>query len=297
VSLRLSTQVTSQGLALGQSIEGSLLNAVCELVELHVSQHHDRAKEQRGRVGKGLAGNVGSGSVDSLEDGALITDVSGGSKSKTTNEACAHVGQNVAVEVGHNKDFVVVRSGVRNNLQAGVVEELGVEFDFREVFRDPAGGAKEETIAHLHDRSLVDGTDLWSVDGFRILESEAQHTLTCLSCDKLDALHDTVNDDVLDTRVFTFGVFSDQNCVDVVIRRLVASDRSAGSDVGKEVESTAESKVQRNVAFADGSLYCLRGASYSVSASHTARGPFNATLFLSMLSIVSSGMVVFPSFN
>lgn len=54
---------------------------------------------------------------------------------------------------------------------------------------------------------------------------------------------------MFDPTVFTLGVFADKDGVDVVIGGFVASDRHAGTDVGKEVECTAKSKVERNMAF------------------------------------------------
>jgi hypothetical protein len=146
VGLGLAAKITSEGLAFGKSIEDSGLNARSVLGETHVSQHHDGTEEEGSRVGKVLASNIGSGTVDSLEDGALITNVSGGGKTKATDETGAHIGQNVTVEVGHDKDLVVVRSGVSDHLEAAVVEELSVEFNTGEVLGNLLGNLKEETI-------------------------------------------------------------------------------------------------------------------------------------------------------
>ena len=41
---------------------------------------------------------------------------------------------------------------------------------------------------------------------------------------------------MLDARVFSFGVLSDRDDVDIVIRSLVSLDRFAWSNVGKEIE-------------------------------------------------------------
>lgn len=146
VGLGLAAKVTSEGLAFGKSIEDSGLNAGSVLGETHVSQHHDGTEEEGSRVGKVLASNVGSGAVDSLEDRALITNISGGGKSKATDETGAHIGQNVTVEVGHDKDLVVVRGGVSDHLEAAVVEELSVELNTGEVLGNLLGDLEEETI-------------------------------------------------------------------------------------------------------------------------------------------------------
>ena len=225
------------------------------LSETHVLQHHDRAEKQGSGVGKTLASNVGGGTVDSLEDRALVTNVTGGGQTKTTDETGAHVGENVTVQVGHDKNLVVVRSGVGCDLQARVVQQLSVELNVGEVLGDLAGSVQEKTVGHLHDGGLVHDTDLLLVDGAGILEGEAEDTLGSLTGDELDALDNTVDDDVLNAGVFTLGVLTDQDGVDVVVGGLVASDGSAGTNVGEQVEGTAESKVQRNVSLADGGLY------------------------------------------
>jgi hypothetical protein len=56
---------------------------------------------------------------------------------------------------------------------------------------------------------------------------------------------------VLDTRVFSLGVLTDEDGVDVVVRRLETLDGNARADVGEEGEGSSEGEVERDVAFAD----------------------------------------------
>lgn len=217
-------------------------------------QHHDGGEQQGSRVSKTLASDVGSGTVDGLENGALVTNVTGGGQAKTTDQTGAHVGQNVTVQVGHDKDLIVVRSGVGDDLQARVVQQLGVELDIREVLGDVAGSVEEQTVRHLHDGGLVHNTDLLLVDRLGVLEGEAEDALGGLLGDELDALHNTIHHDVLNTRVFTLSVLADQHSVDIVVGGLVTGDRTAGTDVGEQIEGTAQSQVQRDVALADRGL-------------------------------------------
>jgi hypothetical protein len=100
----------------------------------------------------------------------------------------------------------------------------------------------------------VHDTDLLLVDGAGVLEGEAQDSLGSLTGDELDALDDTIDDNVLNSRVFTFGVLTDQDGVDIVVWGLVACDRAARAEVGEEVEGTAKGKVQRNVTLSNGCL-------------------------------------------
>jgi hypothetical protein len=190
--------------------------------------------------------------VDSLEDGAVVTDVTRGSKTETTDETSAHVGENVSIQVGHDEDLVVVGDRVGNHLQASVVQQLGVELNVGELLGDLAGSAEEETVGHLHDGGLVDSADLLPANVAGVLEGVSQNALRGLAGDELDALYDAIDDNVLNARVLSLGVLTDQDGVDVVVGSLVAGDGSAGTDVGEEVEGAAEGKVEGDVALANG---------------------------------------------
>lgn len=208
-----------------------------------MAQHHDGAEEESSRVGKALAGDIRSGAVDGFEDGALVTNVARGSETKTTNQTSAHVGQNVAVQVGHNQDLVVVRVGVGDHLEAGVVEKLGVELDIGEVLGDLATDIEKETIRHLHDGGFVDDADLSAANSLSVLECKAEDALGGFASNELDALNNAINNNVLNPGVFTLSVLTDENSVDSIVRCLEAGDRAAGTEVSEEVEGTTESQV------------------------------------------------------
>lgn len=250
----LATKITSKSLALGKGGESRLLDAVGVLVQAHVSQHHHGAEEESSGVGKTLAGNIRGGTVDGLEDGALVANVAGGGQPETANETGAHVGENVTVQVGHDEDLIVVGDGVGSHLEAGVVEELGVELDIGELLGDVVGALEEKTVGHLHDGGLVDDTDLLAADGAGMLKGEPEDALARLAGDELDALDDTIHHNVLNAGVLALGVLADQDGVDVIVGGLVSSNRAAGTEVGEEVESATKGQVERDVALADGGL-------------------------------------------
>lgn len=56
---------------------------------------------------------------------------------------------------------------------------------------------------------------------------------------------------MLDTRIFSLSVLTDEHGVDVVVGSLEALDGYARSDVGEQVEGTAESQVERNVSLSN----------------------------------------------
>lgn len=57
-----------------------------------------------------------------------------------------------------------------------------------------------------------------------VLEAESQDTLGGAASDELDGLNNTVNDLVLDARVFSLSVLTDEDGVDIVVRSLEAGN-------------------------------------------------------------------------
>ena len=60
---------------------------------------------------------------------------------------------------------------------------------------------------------------------------------------------------MLNARVLSFGVLTDENGVDIVVRGLEAGNRDAGADIGEKVEGPTESEVEGDMSLADGGLY------------------------------------------
>jgi hypothetical protein len=85
----------------------------------------------------------------------------------------------------------------------------------------------------------MDCADLKSIDLFSILEGESQYTLAGIPCNKLYALDNSIDDDMLNTGVLSFSIFSDQNSINIIVRSFVASNGPAGPNVCEEVECTA----------------------------------------------------------
>lgn len=166
----------------------------------------------------------------------------------------------------------------------------------------------------------MDGRDLVSAGLRRVVESITSDSLGSLVGDELDGLDDTVDKLngrsaspivrrasrlseahlVLDTRVLSLGVLSDQDRVDIVVGRLVSLDRDTGSDVGEEGEGSTEGQVERDVTLSNYAGQRLAGEGHHDTAEYTlgvARGPLRATVLVLMLLMASSGMTVFPSFK
>jgi len=101
---------------------------------------------------------------------------------------------------------------------------------------------------------------------------------------------------VLNTRVLSLSVFTDEDGVDVIVSSLVSLDGNTRSDVGEKGECSSECQVERDVTLSDcdmsvAQLYLEEGLL------GVARGPFKATVLVLILLMALSGMTVFPSFK
>lgn len=148
----------------------------------------------------------------------------------------------------------------------------------------------------------MDDADLLPSNLLGMLESKSEDALRSLAGDELDALHNSVNDNMLNSRVFSLSVLTDQDNVNIVVWSLVAGNGSARAEVSKEVEGSSEGQVERNMSLANGglvepSVICMYILVHTKVPELTARGPFKATKFFLTLAIASSGIAVFPFFK
>lgn len=241
-----TAEIASQDLAVSNDLQGSLLDLVGKVVKVHVSQHEDRGEQESSGVSLVLASNIGSGTVDGLEDGGIATNVTGRSQTETTDETSAHIGKNISVQVGHDHDGVSVDAGVLDNLQTGAVQKQVIELNLRELAGNLLARGQEETIRQLHDVGLVDGGNTVATGLLGVVEGITSATVGGILGDQLDGLDNTIDDLVLNTRVLALGVLTDEDGVNVVVGGLESDHRLAGADVGVQVEGTKEICQKKN---------------------------------------------------
>lgn len=58
---------------------------------------------------------------------------------------------------------------------------------------------------------------------------------------------------MLNTGIFTFSVFTNEDSINILVRGLVTFDRATRTNVGIQVEGTTEGQVERNVTLTNGS--------------------------------------------
>lgn len=117
----------------------------------------------------------------------------------------------------------------------------------------------------------MDGGHALASTRLSIMERVTGNTFRCIPCDEFNGLHYTINDLrgelrknaasrplrymyiylVLDTRVFTLSIFTNEDSVNIVIRRLVALYRNARPDIGKQVERSTKCQIKGDVTLSD----------------------------------------------
>ena len=196
-----------------------------------------------------------------LEDGDVAADVGARSHAQAAHQTGAQVGNNVAVQVGQHHHVEV--GGVLHQTHARCINDLVVELDVRVTLGHLAGDAQVHAVSRFHDVGLVHGGHLAATAATGVLKRVLDNALRTGDGDRLERksgigvkrlaarpLHDARdlrNAGIplvkLDARVQVFGVFTDDDKVDVLVARAVARLRKAGSDARIQVEVLAQCHV------------------------------------------------------
>lgn len=139
--------------------------------------------------------------------------------------------------------------GLGHKLHGGVVDNHVVELDARAgvLLRDLTAGVEEETISQLHDVGLVDAGDLLAAVAESKVKGEASNALRLGAGDDLEGLDDTRVGLVLEARVLTLGVLTDDGKVNSLVAGGVAGDVFAEDQGGVHVQILAKGDVEGRV--------------------------------------------------
>ena len=212
-----------------------------------MAEKHGAAEEESGRVGLVLALDIETDvSAAGLEDGNVAAHVAAGNDTGTTDESSSNVGEDTAVEVGHDHDVELL--GTADALHRGVVYNHVVALELRIILGEPVEGAAEETVGKLHDVGLVDAGDLLAAVHESKLKGELGNALRLGAGDDLEGLNDAGHALVLETAVLALGVLADDAEVNVVVASLEAGDVLDEGNGGIDVELLAEGDVEALVA-------------------------------------------------
>ncbi|EEQ41305.1 conserved hypothetical protein [Clavispora lusitaniae ATCC 42720] len=240
-----TTNVLGSGGTFSNDIVSGLGDLVGVLVQAQVSQHHGGRQNHSGWVGGVLALDVQTNvSATWLENGVFSTEVGTWNQTWTTNQGSTNVGKNRTVQVWSHQNVKSLRLG--NGLHRSIVDNQVVDFDAWVVSADVLDGLSEQTVTQLHDVGLVDGSNQLSVVLLGKVKGELGNSLRLESGHDLQGLNDTWNRSVLQARVFTFGVFSDQGKVNAVQSGLDTWDVLDQNQRSVDVQLLSQGNVQRS---------------------------------------------------
>ena len=222
--------------------------ALAEIVE-----HHNGAEEQGSRVSEAFAGNVGGGAVNSFKHGGFVADVGAADDAEPADKARGEIAHDVAIEIGQEQHVELLR--IEHDLHAGVVYDEFLVFDVGILWGYVANGFEKEAIGELHDIGFVDGVNLFAAFTLGVFESEVGDLSRSFFGDDFEALDDAGDDFVFQAGVEVFGVFADEDDVDVFEARFNAGKIFNGADVGVKIEGFAQAHVDAGGSAGDGGAH------------------------------------------
>jgi len=159
-------------LPIGDYFIDCLGNAVGMIIEAEMSQKHGSRQQECCRVGLIFALDVETDvSTSWFENGHITTHVATRDDTRSTNKSRSNVGKDTTVEIGHNHNVELLRSG--DSLHGSVVDDHVIDFQCWIILANLLDRISEKTVCEFHDVGLVDAGDLLSV----VCESERKGKL------------------------------------------------------------------------------------------------------------------------
>lgn len=91
----------------------------------------------------------------------------------------------------------------------------------------------------LHDVCFVYSSNAVAVVTLRVVEGVSCNTFGSLPCNKFDGLHYTIYYLVLDSRIFSLRIFTNEYSIDIIICSSEPRDGKTWPDIGEEVERSS----------------------------------------------------------
>src|SRR5437016_11802143 len=237
---------------------------VCGVGLAQVAQYHRPGQHHRHRVDLVGARVFRGTAVRRLEERDLIPQVGAGGQAEPAHQAGRQVGQDVAVEVGHDDHVVFLR--VLHQLHRHVVDDAVIELDVRVLFGDLLRHLQEEAVGELHDVGLVHSGHLSPSMAAGVIEGKVDDARARCHRNGFDAEPRVEPDRLagggadlldhllgfrfalleLDPGIDVLGVLAHDDQVDVVVAGANTWVALAGADERVEVELLAQRDVHRS---------------------------------------------------
>lgn len=213
------------------------------IVQANVAEEHRAREDQSSGVSLVLALDVKTDVTASrLENSDFTAHVAARHNSRATDEASTDVGKNTSVQVGHDHDIKLLGSG--NTLHRGVIDNHVVRLESWILLGDLLERVAEETISKLHNVRLMDTSDLLAVVGEGKGKGKLGNALRFRTSDDLEGFDDTRDGLMLETRVLSLGVLTNDAKINVFVPGVVSRDVFDENDGGIDVELLSESDVE-----------------------------------------------------
>ena len=113
--------------------------------------------------------------MNGLKKGCVQSDIGAGRDSQATDESSAQIRNDIAIQIWHEKDVVLL--GLLHELHAHVVDQHLLKLDVGIACRHHPGRLEEEAVGVLHDVRLRNCGDLAALVAGRVVKGEARNAL------------------------------------------------------------------------------------------------------------------------
>lgn len=241
---RVASHIHRADLAIVNDIVGSGSDVVGDGVETQMTKHHCSRQDHSSRVRHVFTHDIlGDVSAARLEDSVVSANVATRNDTWTADEGSTDVGDNSAVQIGHDHDVELLR--LRYQLHGSVIDDHVIELDARRLILlgDLAECVQEQTVTKLHDVSFVDAGDFLAAILLGKVECKADDTFSLVPGTDFQALDNAGIALMFQTRVFSLSVLSDDGKVYVVVASWEAGQGLAQYDRGVDVELLSHGDV------------------------------------------------------
>ena len=205
---------------------------------------------KRGRVGDSLSRDVRRRTVHRLKHCAFLADVCTRHQAQTADQPSTQIRHDVAVKIFQQHHVKLFRP--HHQLHARVVDDLVVSLNLGKLGGHFSEAIEEESVGQFHDVCFMTAGYFLAALAPRILESKSRNASGSFLRNDLQALDHAGNHNMLQPRIQTFRILTNNNQVEFGIAAGNIWQRADGPQVRVQIERFSQAHVDGSEAFADG---------------------------------------------
>ena len=187
--------------------------------------------------------------MDRLENCTVLADICAGGQTKTANQTCTQVGNDIAVKVGADQNIIFLR--VHHQTHTHGIDNAVCKFDLRIFLCNLSCNIQKQTVCAFHDVCLMYGCYFFSSFSYGIFKGVTADALAALSGNQLDAFRRILANHVFNPCIQVFCIFAHDNKVNMIISCDYAGIGFGRAHVCIKVKSFAQCYVYAAEALAD----------------------------------------------